>query len=143
METVWRNQDRPPGKADHASRFPDLQALGPAGEAASTFRLPREQTAALSPGDHISALRCTYLGTRLPASFVPACPMCSTCCQMQGKGCVPKSIPVGFECPVHGAYSWGVYAELCCTLRNFPKPVIILLDLGIGLGQPFPSSQLL
>lgn len=27
--------------------------------------------------------------------------------QNAGKGCVPKNIPVGFECPVHGAYGRG------------------------------------
>lgn len=132
-----------PGRAAGKSRsclpLPRFASPG-AGEVASTLGLPKEQMAAPSPWAHISALCCIYLGN---AIFVPGCPMCSTGCQMQGKSHVPKSVPVGFECPVHGAYSWGVYIELCCPVRNFPKPMIALLDLGIGLGQPFLASQLL
>lgn len=127
------------GKSRSCLLLPQFVSPG-AGEVASTLGLPKEQMAAPSPWAHISALCCTYLGN---AIFVPGCPMCSTGCQMQGKSHVPKSVPVGFECLVHGAYSWGVYIELCCPVRNFPKPMIALLDLGIGLGQPFLASQLL
>jgi len=54
VETVWRSQDRQLGNADRASRFPGLQALGLAGEVASTFGAPQGAKGCAEPrGAHL------------------------------------------------------------------------------------------